>query len=122
VERKPTKPKTALSAISHASTFRFLYIVPALLCIGCSSIPHRAIFIADTSGRPIPGADLGPYPILLRNFLPGSTGNSTDSHGRIELYDVNHGGDYTLSARGFSIRHITFPQNDNVCYTLKSAN
>ncbi len=43
-----------------------------------SSIPHRTIFITDTKGRPIPGAGVGPYPILFRNFPPGSTGNSTN--------------------------------------------
>ena len=99
--------------------YRFLCLLLALLCIGCSSMPHRTIFITDTSGRPIPGAGVGPYPILLRNFLPGSTGNSTDSRGRIELYEITPGQNYTVNARGFSTRHISFPQHDNASYTLE---
>ena len=99
-----------------------LYVLPALLCIGCSYIPHRTIFITDTRGRPIPSARVDPYPILLRDLLTGTTSNSADSRGRIKLYDLIHGGDYTLNARGFSKRQIAFPQHNNGSYALKPAN
>ena len=95
--------------------------MPVLLCIGCAAIPHRTIFVTDRGGKPVPGATVSPYPILLRSWLPGSAGNSTDAHGRITLYEVVPGGDYTLSARGFSSRRIRFPQHDSRSYMLESA-
>ena len=102
--------------------FRVFYLLPTLLCIGCSSLPHRTILITDSKGRPIPRANVSPYPILIRNFFPASTGNSADSRGRIALYDVIPGGNYDLSAPGFVTRSIAFPQHNNASYSLKTAN
>ena len=106
----------------HVSPARLLQLLPALLCIGCSSIPHRTIFVADERGKPVSGANVIPYPVSLLPFGPGSKGNSTDIHGRVELYDVTPGYEYTVSAQGFIRRTITFPQHDNARYTLKRAN
>ena len=97
------------------------FLLSALLCIGCSSIPHRTIIIKDGRGSPISMANVSPYPILIRNIPSGSSGNEADSQGRIVLYDVQPGGDYTLRAPGFLPRSISFPRRDNVIFFLKPA-
>jgi hypothetical protein len=92
-----------------------------LACVGCSTLPHRTILITDSKGKPIPDAYVTPYPILIRNMLPGSRGNLTDSRGRVELYDVRPPGPYWLYAEGFARRSVAFPERDDTTYTLKRA-
>ena len=94
-------------------------IIFAVVCTSCTSLPHRTIFVTDQKGRPLPGVAVGPYPISLLPFGPGSKSNQTDVNGRIEIYDVIPGCPYSLWAEGFRTREIPFPALDNTSYALK---
>ena len=94
-----------------------------ILLVGCSSIPHQRIRVTDESGEPIRGAGLqAPYPILLRNMIlprDAPSGNSTNSRGRLVIYDMNPGQTYLLSAPGFEDKEIQFPEDNRQTYVLR---
>ena len=117
------KPTAKSFGVLRMKILRAICFASALLCIGCSQMPHRTILITDSGGRPICGAGVSPYPILLRNMiLRDSTryaANSTDINGQVAIYDVIPGGKYTIGAPGFISRSIEFPANDSVEYRLK---
>ena len=101
----------------------FSSILLSLLLVGCSSIPHRRITVTDQSGDPVRGAGLrAPYPILFRNMIlprDAPSANSTDSRGRLVVYDMNPGQTYTLGAPGYKDREISFPEDNSQTYVLR---
>ena len=92
-----------------------------LLMTGCVSIPHHSITVVDEHGHPIRGAGTGaPYPIIFRVFpRDAPSGNSTDSRGRLDLYDTTPGQPYVLGAAGYADKSIPFPADDHQTYVLQ---
>ena len=89
---------------------------------GCRSIPHRTIVVTDDNGNPIRGAGVrAPYPMLLRNMVfrrDSPSANSTDSRGRLALYDMTPGLPDLLGAGGYEDKEISFPENNRQTYIL----
>ncbi|MEX2581318.1 MAG: hypothetical protein WD342_19835 [Verrucomicrobiales bacterium] len=95
----------------------------SLLLAGCSSIPHQRITVIDESGDPIRGAGLrAPYPILIRNMIlprDAPSANSTNSKGRLVVYDMKPGKHYMLRAPGYEDKEISFPEDNRQTYVLR---
>ena len=94
----------------------------AITVAGCRSIPHRTIVVIDDHGNPIRGAGVrAPYPMLLRNMIfrrNAPSANSTNSRGRLALYDMTPGKPYLLGAPGHEDKEISFPENNRQTYIL----
>ena len=59
--------------------------------------------------------------MLLRNMVfrrDSPSANSTDSRGRLALYDMTPGLPYLLGAGGYEDKEISFPENNRQTYIL----
>jgi hypothetical protein len=72
-------------------------IIPA-----CTVLPRATVYVADESGRPIPHAQINPFP-----FDHGT--NVSNSQGKANLFKLENAPDYAVEATGYYGKDILFP-------------